>query len=120
MPIDIHTEQLHTLSQASRLLPKLNGKHPSPNAIWRWCRKGVGGVHLEHVRVGGRLFTSAEALKRFANLVAQRDVERLRDRATPPSPIPNRRQRGGRHVPTSDEVARRHAEIAAELDREGL
>jgi len=118
MPIDIHTEQLCTLSKAARLLPRLNGKHPSSNAIWRWCRKGVGGVHLEHVRVGGRIFTSAEALNRFVNRVAQRDIERLRapSAAPPATPAAARKRPRAR---MSAEAARRHAEAEAELDREG-
>lgn len=119
MPIDIHTEQLCTLSKAARQLPRLDGKHPSPNAVWRWCRKGVGGVHLEHIRVGGRLFTSAEALNRFVNLVAQRDMERLRDsRGTPPAPAVRMRERP--HTQMNPEAAWRHSEVEAELDREGL
>lgn len=120
MPIDIFTEQLCTLSQAGRLLPRLNGKHPSPNAIWRWCRKGAGGVHLEHIRIGGRLYTSAEALNRFVNRLAERDMERLRapvETEPPAMPTPRRRRRP---VQTDEEVERRRAQIRAELEREGL
>lgn len=120
MPIDIHTEQLCTLSQAARLLPRLNANHISPNAIWRWCRRGVGGVHLEHVRIGGRIFTSAEALNRFANLLAARDLERLRPPVEPKPPAAPRPRRTRRRARTDEEDERRRAEVRAELEREGL
>lgn len=62
MPIDIHGERLLTLSQAARALPK----KIAPSTLWRWYRKGVRGVVLETVVVGGARYTSAEAIQRFA------------------------------------------------------
>ncbi|MCH8823739.1 MAG: DUF1580 domain-containing protein [Planctomycetes bacterium] len=71
-----------TLSQAAETLPKK--LHPS--AIWRWCRKGIrtagaGGtrVRLEHVRLGGRIYTSAEAISRFSQAVADDDLKHFVD-----------------------------------------
>lgn len=117
MPIDIRNEELCTLGQASSLLPSINGRRVSANAIWRWCRKGVSGIHLEHVRIGGRIFTSSDALNRFVNRLAEQDMERLRD-VTPPRPKVRARRRP--RVRTSAEASRLHAEAEAELEREGL
>jgi hypothetical protein len=66
MSIDERKEQLLTLGQAARLLPTVNGKRIHTSTIWRWCSKGLHGCRLEHVRYGKRLFTSPEALRRFA------------------------------------------------------
>ncbi|MCW5756717.1 MAG: DUF1580 domain-containing protein [Phycisphaeraceae bacterium] len=112
MPIDIHADKLCTLTGATQLLPKVNGRHLHASAIWRWCRKGVRGVHLDHVRIGGRIFTSAEALNRFANALAEVDL------ATPTAPLaplpPVHKSR------TAAEAAAAHRAAEQELDRLGL
>ncbi|MCI0630465.1 MAG: DUF1580 domain-containing protein, partial [Phycisphaerales bacterium] len=59
-------EELITLVEAAKLSPG----RPSVNAVWRWCRRGVRArngerIRLEHVRAGGRIFTSAAGLGRF-------------------------------------------------------
>ena len=56
--IDLQSEQLLTLADAARHLPT----RPHVSTIWRWAAKGG----LETVRLGGRVYTSAEALDRFA------------------------------------------------------
>jgi hypothetical protein len=33
--------------------------------LWRWAARGIRGVRLEVVRVGGTTWTSVEALGRF-------------------------------------------------------
>ena len=33
--------------------------------MWRWRLRGIRGVKLETIKIGGRRFTSAEALARF-------------------------------------------------------
>ncbi len=60
--IDIQTERLVTLAEATRILPG----RPSISTLWRWRHKGVGGRRLETVRIGGKRFTSREAIARFA------------------------------------------------------
>lgn len=77
--IDIATEKLVTLTEAARLLPRIDGKSLSPNAIWRWCMKGVGQekVKLDHVCIGRRVCTSEEALHRFMQASAEDALERL-------------------------------------------
>lgn len=60
--IDISTEHLLTMTEAARLLPG----RPSTCTLWRWRTRGVDGRVLESVTVGGRTYTSREALQRFA------------------------------------------------------
>ena len=57
--IDPLREKLIRLSKA--VIPGA----PSICTRWRWCLHGVRGVRLESVRVGGRRYTSAEAVGRF-------------------------------------------------------
>jgi len=38
---------------------------PHLSTLWRWYRRGVRGVRLETVVVGGRRFTSRAAIERF-------------------------------------------------------
>jgi hypothetical protein len=59
--IDIATEELLSLAQAARRLPG----RPHISTLHRWANPGVKGVRLETVRLGGRRFTSVEALQRF-------------------------------------------------------
>ncbi len=60
--IDITTERLLTLSEASALLPG----RPSICTIWRWRTKGARGRRLESCVLGAKVYTSREALQRFA------------------------------------------------------
>jgi hypothetical protein len=60
--IDVATERLVTLTQAAKLLPDC----PSVCTLWRWRTRGAGGRRLESVLLGGKVYTSVEALQRFA------------------------------------------------------
>ncbi len=60
--IDIQSEVLvrvHT--DASKIFPG----RPNVSTIWRWFRRGVKRVRLETVVIGGRRYTSREAIQRF-------------------------------------------------------
>jgi hypothetical protein len=59
--IDVCEENLYPLSQGP---PGLK-RRVSAATWWRWATKGVRGVRLETVALGGRRYTSAEALARF-------------------------------------------------------
>lgn len=61
----ILTEDVLTLEDARREVTAMVGHRPDKSTIFRWCLRGVGGVKLEHVRLGGRLLTSRQALTRF-------------------------------------------------------
>jgi len=72
--IDIASETLITLAQASERLPG----RPSLCAIWRWRTKGIRGRKLECVVIGGRPYTSIEALARFAQHQGDDDAPNIR------------------------------------------
>lgn len=56
------TEHMLTLTEAARHLPG----RPHVSTLWRWYTRGVRGVRLETLVVGGRRYTSREALQRFS------------------------------------------------------
>lgn len=57
------------------------------SACYRWIQRGVRGITLEAVRIGGTLYTSVEALERFGCRLADRTV------AAPAQPDSTARQR---------------------------
>jgi hypothetical protein len=60
--IDIESESLvRCPNEAAMLFPG----RPNASTIWRWYKCGVRGVRLETLVVGGRRFTSREAIQRF-------------------------------------------------------
>ncbi|HAN99525.1 MAG TPA: hypothetical protein DCQ98_19815 [Planctomycetaceae bacterium] len=66
MTIRIETEQLVSLSEAAKLLPKRrNGKRPHISCLYRWTTVGLQGVVLESIQIGGTRCTRIEALSRF-------------------------------------------------------
>jgi hypothetical protein len=81
--IDLKTERPIPLAEAARLVPAARkGKRCHESTIFRWIVRGVKGVKLEALRLGGRWVTSREALQRFAERLtpdletAQRPVPR--------------------------------------------
>lgn len=71
-PVQLLDEELQPLALLRRHCPvsTRTGKAPHPSVLWRWCfhgLKGPGGrrVLLEHVRAGGAVCSSREALRRF-------------------------------------------------------
>ena len=62
----ILTEDVLTLTQARSELGNLTGIRPDKATLTRWIHRGVGGIKLEAIRLGGRnIFTSMQALTRF-------------------------------------------------------
>src|SRR2546425_11753779 len=72
--IDTAIEEAITLN-AARRLPALrrDGRSPDLCTIYRWISRGVAGVTLESVKVGGARCTSAEAVRRFLDRLADPD-----------------------------------------------
>ena len=94
--IDTEKEHLKLLSRASADVPG----NPHCSTLIRWALRGVKGIKLETVVVGGRRFTSVEAIRRF--------IERLSvARGASPSHA----------APTPDQGVRR---VDDELAREGF
>jgi hypothetical protein len=70
------TESYITLTQATKVAPG----RPSINCVWRWCRKGVIArsgerVRLQHVRIGGKLYTTQTWLDQFGRQLAEADAK---------------------------------------------
>lgn len=70
--IDVARERLCRLIEALQDIPG----QPHLSTVIRWSRQGVGGVKLETLLIGGRRFTSREAVTRF--------IERRNRRASVP------------------------------------
>src|SRR4051794_32372087 len=83
--IDLASEELLTLREAAKCRP--NGRKGRPThftTVHRWIKTGVRGVKLEAVRIGGCLFTSNEAIQRFADRLTNGAGD-----AAPSHPIPS-------------------------------
>jgi len=89
-------DNLIPLGKAARLLPF----KPNPTTLWRWRTRGVRGHKLETVNIGGRVYTSLDALNEFVAAI------NASGGCTPP-PVSKRREAELRRVD-------------AELDRAGL
>ncbi len=63
-------EGLISFAEAASSLPAIQGKRVSSACVWRWARKGLRGVRLEHRQIGARFLTSRPALDRFFASVA--------------------------------------------------
>ena len=61
MAINPEHEELLTLAEASHVIPT----RPDVRTIWRWLERGCRGVRLDSIRIGGRRYTSREAIERF-------------------------------------------------------
>lgn len=72
MIIDIDSETLLTLAEAAKRFPR----KLSICTLFRWCKNGVRGAVLSSVVIGGRRFTSLEAIHRFIVATSQRDSAR--------------------------------------------
>lgn len=64
------------LSEAARRLPS----RPHTCSVWRWCRRGVKArdgsrVYLQHRRIGGKVWTTAEWIDAFSAELTRRDQE---------------------------------------------
>jgi hypothetical protein len=102
--IDPRTESLIPLSDAPRHPLLRRGRRPGRPihraTLERWMTRGVSGVRLESLKLGGIRMTSEEALVRF--------LERVSDpHATPDSATPSM-------------AATAHARAERELAAEGL
>jgi hypothetical protein len=53
------------LAEAARLLPK----RPNPATLWRWRTRGIRGVRLQTLMIGGRRHVLPSALRQFIEAV---------------------------------------------------
>ena len=91
MPIDIESERLVPLREVPSILP--GRVHIS--SVYRWI--GRQNQRLESIRIGGRRYTSREALSRFVRVCSGEPA----------------------NVETISDAARRHSRAEAELDAAG-
>lgn len=67
MAIDINQETLLTLADAAKELPRRGGRKIHMSTVWRWANRGLKGIKLESIQLGGSTWTSREALQRYAD-----------------------------------------------------
>lgn len=60
-PLDLLAEDCISLADVTSELPS----DPNKSTAWRWAKRGLKGVKLEVVQIGGKAFTSRQALTRF-------------------------------------------------------
>lgn len=63
------SQQTLSLRQASNILPG----NPSRSTLSRWAHHGVHGVKLDTILVGGRRFTTSEAIEHFIAALSQKE-----------------------------------------------
>lgn len=72
--IKIATETVISLKDASKRLPCRRAGRPTHRAtLYRWSSKGLHGIKIETVQVGGTRCTSVEALQRFFARLSRQD-----------------------------------------------
>jgi hypothetical protein len=69
MTIETSSEERLTLAQAGRHRRPPDARPLAPSTIFRWYTKGISGVRLETICIGGTRYTSVEALQRFFDAV---------------------------------------------------
>jgi hypothetical protein len=109
--IDLRNEQLVAPKAAARLMPGRNGRPMAVTTIYRHMFKGSKGYYLEHVRVGGLVYTSIEAIERFVAALTALDAARMG-----PAPAPT-----GAAAAAADRAVRRGDDLVeARLMAAGL
>lgn len=72
MSIDISAETLISPTDYLKLRPAgRNGKPMHIATFYRHVLRGIRGIRLEHVRLGGQIYTSSEAVQRFAERLTE-------------------------------------------------
>ncbi|HOD84224.1 MAG TPA: DUF1580 domain-containing protein [Phycisphaerae bacterium] len=98
-------EDLITLTEATKHLPKVDGRKVAICTLWRWCRVGLRGVFLEYVRVGRKICTTRQALLRFFSALADQDSRFAPDTRSRP-----------RHANRRPLTSRQRQHVLAEAD----
>lgn len=72
---DTLTEKPLSAVDAAKLHRRLTGRKVSIRTLYRWMSRGRNGVVLQHVKMAGQKYTSAEAMDRFFNSSAAVSVQ---------------------------------------------
>jgi hypothetical protein len=105
MAIDVFSEKVISLSEATRLLPKSpRNKKLHVSTLYRWMLGGLRSkdgmiVRLEMIKIGGTACTSQEALQRF--------FDRLSGNTAVVTPPPITRRQRLRQIKQAEEELRR-------------
>ncbi|MGA2619871.1 MAG: DUF1580 domain-containing protein [Thermoguttaceae bacterium] len=59
------SETLVTVAAVCRMFPGRTGRGISRATLWRWMLRGIGGVRLESVKIGGVRYVTRKAVERF-------------------------------------------------------
>jgi hypothetical protein len=87
MSIDPLDPEVRPLAQMARSLGRLRDERPvSPSTLWRWASRGLRGVRLEIVRIGGTACTTPDAIRRFLVEVEARRTQTIPEQPTAPHP----------------------------------
>jgi hypothetical protein len=119
------TENYITLTEAAKAAPG----RPSANCVWRWCRRGVMArngerVRLQHLRIGGMIYTTPAWLEQFGRKLADADAKYfdLCEAAAEAAAAAEAPRRHKPRVSQSEFERRRREQVAAarrELDEAG-
>ena len=74
--IDTFKEIVISLDQGAKHVSKISGTKRNRRVLIRWSNRGVAGVKLPTIRIGGEIFTSQEKLNWFLN--ASREAKQKR------------------------------------------
>lgn len=89
MSIDLEHEELITLGEATRYVPRRKGKRVHASSLWRWIRFGHRGILLEAIRTPAQWCTTRQAVQRFFARLA--DLDRPAPRKMDPQMEANER-----------------------------
>lgn len=89
MAIDTTKEKIRSFAQVGRHGRPPDSRPLAPSTIWRWHKKGISGVRLETICIGGTRYTSVEALQRFFDAVTL--ARSTQDAAEEPNAAPGTR-----------------------------
>jgi len=106
------SENYKTLSQVAKLCPG----RPHTSAVWRWCRKGLKSrcgetIRLQHIRVGGKIYTTAEWLSDFFTSIAESDAKHFDSQQTYSR---NRRARKPKNSQRESQIHQAHESLKKE------
>ncbi len=113
--IGTQLDDLITFSKAAQLSPG----RPSTNCLWRWARKGVNArsgkrVRLQHIRIGGKIFTRLSWVEEFGRELAEADAAHF-DRK-----LASTSTEGGQPVDVDAGRRAREEQVGRELDAAGM
>ena len=72
-----------TVNEAAAYIESVTGQRPCVKKLYRWIRKGVGGVRLEARRIGGNYYMGRQAVDTF---MVKRDETVWQKRVLTPAP----------------------------------